>query len=69
VEALLNETLYVTLKLCDLCSEDDFTTSLVKAICSKAVSQLPNSSELLSQLVSHFSVPKEWVRRLLDMPR
>jgi len=51
VEALLNETLYVTLKLCDLCSEDDFTTSLVKAICSKAVSQLPNSSELLSQLV------------------
>jgi len=60
VKALLNETLYVTLNLSDLRSDNRFATGLlIRAICTKAVSQLSNSSMLLSQLVSHFSLPKE----------
>jgi hypothetical protein len=69
-EQVVNETRYATLNLSDLRSDKRFATGLlIRAICTKAVSQLSNSSMLLSQLVSHFSPPKEWVRRLLELPR
>ncbi|GJQ14722.1 hypothetical protein GpartN1_g6513.t1 [Galdieria partita] len=69
LHALLNETLYVVLSLLDVPDGNRFQTTLLEWISEKALSQLPNGADLLSQVLSCIGNPKEWLQKLLQVTK
>jgi len=61
VEALLNETIYVSIDLSTFpeFDEEDFELTLVKEISKEALSHLPNNSELLAKVLESRHDPKD----------
>ncbi|KAK4526885.1 hypothetical protein GAYE_SCF29G4803 [Galdieria yellowstonensis] len=69
VDALVNETLYVSVDCSALCGKSHAEANLVKRICEKALFEHPNESELLSGVLPYVENPKEWVHRLLEITK
>ncbi|KAK4528176.1 hypothetical protein GAYE_SCF53G6111 [Galdieria yellowstonensis] len=69
VEALLNETLYVSLDLRDFPRFDgeDFEPTLLKKISKEALSTLPNKPELLAKVLKNRKDPKKWLSSLFEV--
>ncbi|GJQ14487.1 hypothetical protein GpartN1_g6278.t1 [Galdieria partita] len=69
LDALLNETLYVMLNLLDVPRGTCFEDTLLEWISKKALSQFPNSADLLSQVLSYIGSPEEWFQKLLQVTK
>ncbi|GJQ13370.1 hypothetical protein GpartN1_g5161.t1 [Galdieria partita] len=69
LHALLNETLYVMLSLLDVPRGTCFEDTLLEWISKKALSQFPNSADLLSQVLSYIGSPEEWLQKLLQVTK
>jgi len=66
VEALLNETIYVTLDLRPFpdFGGERFKDTLTKEISKEALSTLPNKPKLLAKVLKNRKDPKEWLKSL-----
>jgi len=69
VDALVNETLNVSVDCSALCGKSHVEANLVKRICDKALFNYQNESELLSLVRPYVENPKEWVQRLLEITK
>jgi len=71
VEALLNETLYVTVDLRDFPDFDGeaFKPTLIKTISKEALSMLPNKPKLLAKVLKNRKNPKEWIESLFQVTK
>ncbi|GJQ10304.1 hypothetical protein GpartN1_g5160.t1 [Galdieria partita] len=69
LDALLNETLYVVLNLLDVPRGRCFEDTLFEWISREALSQFPNSADLLSQVLSCIGSPEEWFQKLLQVTK
>jgi len=69
VNALVNETLYVSVDCSALCGKSHAEANLVKRICDKALFEHPNDSELRPRVLPYVENPKEWVHRLLEITK
>ncbi|KAK4523509.1 hypothetical protein GAYE_PCTG69G1405 [Galdieria yellowstonensis] len=69
VEALLNETLYVSLDLRDFpdFKREGFKSTLIKTISEKAVDALSNGSELLAKVLENSENPGKWLNSLFEV--
>jgi len=69
VEALLNETLYVTVDLRDFpdFKREGFKSTLIKKISEKAVDSLSNESELLAKVLENREDPEKWLKSLFQV--
>ncbi|KAK4527602.1 hypothetical protein GAYE_SCF42G5525 [Galdieria yellowstonensis] len=69
VDALVNETLYVSVDCTAVCGKSRAEANLVERICGKALFQHPNESELRPRVLPYVENPKEWVHRLLEITK
>ncbi|GJQ16009.1 hypothetical protein GpartN1_g7800.t1 [Galdieria partita] len=69
LDALLNETLYVVLNLLDVPRGRCFEDTLFEWISREALSQFPNSADLLSQVLSCIGNPEKWFQKLLQVTK
>ncbi|GJQ09154.1 hypothetical protein GpartN1_g945.t1 [Galdieria partita] len=69
LDALLNETLYVMLNLLDVPRGRCFEDTLFEWISREALSQFPNSADLLSQVLSCIGNPEKWFQKLLQVTK